>query len=71
MSWEVTATVGLDNQFKTPMRTVHVYPLEDLIPHLWSKNCPCEPKRDEQEPSMMVHNALDGRERYEGIRRDQ
>lgn len=71
MGWEVTTVVGTDNQFKTPMRTVHVYPLDDLISHLWSKHCPCGPRRDQQEPSMMIHNALDGRERYERVRQDQ
>lgn len=44
---------------------VHVVPLGDLRDHEPSPQCWCSPRNGDDEPSVWVHNALDGRERYE------
>lgn len=52
---------------------VHVFPIEDTMVHIFSKNCPCLPKRHEQGYSHLgvykigvrfiyAHQAMDGRE---------
>lgn len=43
----------------------HVTPHCDLRPHLLAMCCWCRPERDSEEPSVVMHNALDQRERYE------
>lgn len=40
----------------------HLLPVNDLIPHLKSVECPCRPVRDEEEWVVVVHNAIDGRD---------
>lgn len=43
----------------------HVVPVNDLKEHELSVDCWCNPKRDEEEPEVIVHYAMDGRENYE------
>lgn len=40
----------------------HCVPMNDLREHLCSPHCWCEPTQDADEPSLWVHNSLDGRE---------
>lgn len=48
----------------------HVIPIGDLKEHDCSEECWCEPFEDDEEPNVIVHNALDDREGYEqGIRK--
>lgn len=42
---------------------VHVIPLNDLKEHELMANCWCSPIRDEEDAYVVVHNALDGRDR--------
>ena len=46
---------------------VHVHPLEDILPHVLSDTCACEPKIDIVEGAgrVIVHNSWDKREVYE------
>lgn len=44
------------------MGRVHILPLNDLRQHEESSDCWCEPKID---GDIIVHNALDEREKYE------
>lgn len=43
----------------------HVTPLNDLREHEWDFCCWCTPQCDADEPSVIVHNAADGREKFE------
>lgn len=44
--------------------TVHVYPADDLKEHTTEgKNCWCNPIVDDE--GVVVHNSMDGREKYE------
>lgn len=43
----------------------HVVPLGDLREHVFEASCWCRPRPDEEEPFVLIHNALDGREAYE------
>jgi hypothetical protein len=43
------------------MSDVHVYPVNDLREHEISRDCPCNPREDEDEPSVVIHNAWDKR----------
>lgn len=43
----------------------HVVPLQDLKPHSVGVPCWCLPRPDGEEPDVLIHNALDQRERYE------
>jgi len=49
----------------------HVVHLDDLHDHVTSDGvfCPCLPRRDEANPSVVVHNSYDGREIGEVCRR--
>lgn len=48
----------------------HVVPIADLRDHELSLDCWCKPYVDEEEESLIIHNALDGREDFElGIRK--
>jgi hypothetical protein len=40
----------------------HIEPINDLRPHTL---CWCRPRRDREAPSVIVHNAMDGREAHE------
>jgi len=43
----------------------HVYPLNDLRDHIVEgRDCWCHPEYDE-EHDVLIHNSLDGREKYE------
>ena len=41
----------------------HIIPLGDILPHLYSMGCWCSPKSIED---MVLHNAYDLREYFEG-----
>jgi hypothetical protein len=44
----------------------HVYPLDDLREHVTDgPGCWCNPTPDEEEPQLLVHHAMDGREAFE------
>ncbi len=43
---------------------IHVVPLNDLREHYTTKTCWCNPSYDEED-GIIVHNALDQREKYE------
>jgi hypothetical protein len=43
----------------------HVEPTDDLRPHTLGMLCWCRPRRDREAPSVIVHNAMDGREAHE------
>lgn len=48
----------------------HVVSIGDLREHQSTETCWCKPKADEEEPNVIVHNALDQRESHEqGTRR--
>lgn len=44
---------------------VHVLPMDDLKEHQESENCWCNPRRDEEELKLIIHNSVDQREKYE------
>ena len=44
---------------------VHVLPIGDLREHAQSADCWCRPKRDDEEPRVVIHNSMDRREEYE------
>lgn len=49
---------------------IHVFPIDDLRPHVLTPHCWCKPVLDEDndgtEPVFLwVHNALDEREKFE------
>ena len=47
------------------LEVVHVYPLNDLRDHIVEgRDCWCHPEYDE-EHNVLIHNSLDGREKYE------
>ena len=52
MTWGVFRTV----------HETHVMPINDLREHVDLPNCWCRPKRDEEEPNLIVHNSMDRRE---------
>jgi len=56
MTWAVIA--GSDSR-------KHVVPNEDLRPHRHSINCWCRPKVDDEDPFVLIHNAMDELERFE------
>jgi hypothetical protein len=41
---------------------VDVIPLDDLKEHVYGETCPCKPVDEE---GAWIHNAFDGREKYE------
>lgn len=49
------------------MSVVHVYPLDDLFPHILDgADCPCRPKIEEVEGGIVItHNSYDRREQAE------
>jgi hypothetical protein len=47
------------------MDDIHVIPNDDLREHESSALCWCAPVRDDDEPRVVVHNSMDGRERFE------
>jgi len=53
------------------MSNIHVTPINDLREHEDSVDCWCRPRCDEDEPSVVIHNAMDKREAYEAGRKMQ
>jgi hypothetical protein len=51
------------------VNTVHVYPLNDILPHITEggPGCPCRPKIEDVEGggTLIIHNSYDGREKAE------
>lgn len=48
----------------------HIVPLRDLREHELSIHCWCEPTQDDEQETIWLHHAADGREQYEdGTRR--
>ncbi len=48
------------------LETWHCYPVDDLREHvLEGGTCWCNPVPDADEPTVWVHNSMDGREKYE------
>lgn len=43
----------------------HVVPLMDLRPHISSRRCWCHPDEDALIPCLVIHHAMDGREKHE------
>lgn len=50
---------------------LHVMPVGDLREHRDSIDCWCRPTRDDEEPRVVIHNAMDQRETYEKGRKLQ
>ena len=48
---------------------IHVIPLNDYREHEETELCWCNPRRDDDEQRVVIHNALDGREEYENGRK--
>lgn len=49
---------------------IHVMPVGDLREHLsQGLECWCQPEQDEEEPRVIVHRSMDGREDFETGRR--
>lgn len=48
---------------------IHVMPVDDLRDHEETEHCWCGPRRDDEEPQVVIHNAFDGREDYENGRK--
>lgn len=44
---------------------IHIIPLNDFKEHIQSKDCWCHPKALEHDDKVIVHNAMDQREKYE------
>lgn len=52
------------------LENYHVVPIADTCEHIISLDCWCQPYVDEEEESVIIHNALDNREDFElGIRK--
>lgn len=50
---------------------LHVIPINDLRDHDETPECWCRPRRDDDEPSVIVHNSMDQRETHEAGRKMQ
>ena len=44
---------------------IHVMPVKDLKEHIDSVDCWCHPTADIEEPNVIIHNSVDGRESRE------
>jgi len=44
---------------------IDVIPINDLRPHEPGPGCWCKPHLNDEEPSVVVHRSLDGREAFE------
>ena len=53
------------------MTDTHVVPLNDLRDHRYAIDCWCQPVRDGEYPSVIIHNSMDERETYETGRKLQ
>ena len=47
------------------MGDVHMLPINDLRDHEESDTCWCQPRRDEEDTAVVIHNSMDRREEYE------
>lgn len=45
-------------------KLIHILPINDLKEHEQTKNCWCGPR---DKDLLIIHNSLDGRERFESI----
>lgn len=54
---------GWDNIRHPDTRAMHIMPLSDVAAHAFDEDCRCAPLVDEY--GVTIHNAFDGRERYE------
>ena len=54
-----------ENRASAPLVHVHVTPIDDLREHVYFPYCWCHPTPDVENPSVVVHHAMDGREAYE------
>jgi hypothetical protein len=43
----------------------HLIPNNDLRDHISEITCWCHPEPDDEEPSVYIHNSMDGREKFE------
>lgn len=69
MTWQVTYFVYHEDAGDLEERT-HIIPIGDLKEHELTVHCWCCPTEDDEEPSILLHHAADGRESYEdGTRR--
>ena len=49
----------------------HLYPMEDTHTHRESDKCPCNPEKVKGDRGVLfIHNAFDGRELYEKVKKD-
>ena len=44
---------------------IHVTPVDDLREHELQPLCWCNPRRDRESQDVVIHNAMDQRERWE------
>lgn len=51
--------------------SAHVIPRDDLREHVSEVDCWCNPKQDEEEQNLWIHNSMDRREEYEEGRKPQ
>ena len=56
MTWEI---------WPAPDGNRHVVPKADMRPHRHSVDCWCRPTLDEEDSAVVVHNAMDEREKAE------
>jgi hypothetical protein len=43
----------------------HIVPEDECDDHSFTLKCPCQPKRDLEDPYIVTHNSYDGREAFE------
>lgn len=48
---------------------LHVYPIGDLRDHEMTRECWCRPTEADDDPFVLLHHSMDGREAYEEGRR--
>jgi len=48
-----------------PEYETHIIPIDDYREHFVSIDCWCSPKRDDEEYELIIHNSMDGREKYQ------
>lgn len=57
------------DESRSDLDQYHIVPVNDLREHTAAPDCFCHPIRDEEEPTVWIHNSLDGREAFEPGRR--
>lgn len=58
-----------EEQSRSDLDQYHIVPVNDLREHEASPDCFCKPLRDEEEPTVWIHNSLDQRESFESGKR--